>query len=61
MSGLDQHILAWRNQIYDCAANVDPDEELCWRSLAIGFFMARGLSIEEAKDRYEECVRLRCY
>ena len=57
----DQHILAWKKTIYVNAHDIDPHDELCWRSLAIGFFMARGLSAKQAEAKYNECVKLGCF
>jgi hypothetical protein len=41
---------AWHNEIYDRSDDIDPDADYDWKSLAIGFFLGKGLTADEAKD-----------
>jgi len=43
-----QAMVAWHSLVYDDRLNIDPENELDWHSLALGFFMGRGYSKPEA-------------
>ena len=43
---------AWTEQIYDKGTEVDPSNEYCWKSLAVGFALGWGTSIPEAEAFY---------
>lgn len=46
---------SWKRDVYDKADEIDPShEEHLWKSLALGYFIGLGLSIEHA----EESVRI---
>lgn len=36
-------------------------EEVCFESLAIGFFLGLGCTIDQAKDLWQECIRVGKY
>lgn len=40
----------WKNEVYNNVDEVDPNEEFYWKSLAYGFFIGKGLSLEEARE-----------
>ena len=45
----------WKKDVWDKQGEVDPDnEEHLWKSLALGYFIGLGMSIEDA----EESVRM---
>lgn len=44
----------WKEDVWDKQEEVDPDNEYLWTSLALGYFLGLGMSIEDA----EESVRL---
>jgi len=50
----DVLLLTFKRKICDHAKEIDPNDELCWESLAIGFFMALGLSFERAYEYSRE-------
>ncbi len=40
----------WKQDVYDKAEEVDPHSEELWSSLALGYFIGLGMSIEDAED-----------
>ena len=44
----DKLIAAWKKDVFDKSDKVDPGNELDWFSLAIGYFIAKGLNPEDA-------------
>lgn len=38
----------WKLKVYDKANEIDPNDELCWYSLSVGFALQAGLSPEDA-------------
>lgn len=40
----------WKSDVRDKWEEVDPHSEEDWQSLAYGYFLGLGLSIEDAKD-----------
>ena len=40
----------WKKDIYDRVDEIDPCGDHLWRSIALGYFIGLGLSIEEAED-----------
>jgi hypothetical protein len=44
----DETVEAWRDLRDNHGDDVDPGEEHLWQSLAYGYFLGRGCSIEEA-------------
>jgi len=40
----------WKKDVWDKQDEVDPDSELYWRHLALGYFIGLGMSIEDAED-----------
>lgn len=56
---INPHVLAWKEMVYDKGEEVDPDSEYIWEGVAVGFFIARGLTADEARDLYNtQCVEL---
>jgi len=43
-------IESWKCDVYDKADEVDPESELHWPHLALGYFIGLGMSIEDAQD-----------
>ena len=41
---------SWKEDVLDKHEEVDPDNELYWSHLALGYFIGLGLSIEDAQD-----------
>ena len=55
---INHHVLAWKEMVYD-RDDVDPDSEYIWEGVAVGFFVARGLTPDEARDLYNtQCCDL---
>lgn len=44
----EEAIEKWKELVYNKADEIDPDQECDWWDLALGFFLAREFSIEEA-------------
>ena len=44
----------WKKDVWDKQKEVDPDNELYWESLAFGYFIGLGLSIDDAYDYVRE-------
>jgi len=40
----------WKQDVWDKQKEIDPDNELYWNSLALGYFLGLGLSIDDAHD-----------
>ena len=43
-------VLKWKEQVFDRAEEVDPNNEMDWEDLAIGFFLGLGQSVEQAEE-----------
>ena len=44
----------WKKDVWDKQKEVDPDNELYWSHLALGYFLGLGLSIEVAQEAVRE-------
>ena len=47
---------AWRTEVFDRGEDIDPNDEHLWSSLALGFALGRGATIEQAQalsDRWD--------
>ncbi len=44
----------WIHYVYDNASEVDPGNEYHWTSMAIGFFIGYGFSVDEAHELCRE-------
>jgi len=53
---MEELIEMWKKEICDKSEEIDPEEELCWKSLFVGFLIGKGIDIETATDYklYEE-------
>ena len=40
----------WKRDVWDKQDEVDPEGELYWSHLALGYFLGMGLSLEMAQD-----------
>jgi hypothetical protein len=40
----------WKKDVWDKQDEVDPDSQLYWGHLALGYFLGLGMSIEDAED-----------
>jgi len=40
----------WKKEVYDKVESIDPDSELHWESLAIGWALAKGMSPDKSID-----------
>ena len=47
----------WKKDVWDKQEDVDPDNELYWESLAFGYFIGLGLSIDDAYDSVREASK----
>jgi len=43
----------WKKEVIDRADEIDPGSELHWPSLAVGWAIAQGMSIDSALDWYD--------
>jgi hypothetical protein len=51
-------IESWKRDVWDRQSEVDPDNETHdWRSLALGYFIGLGLSIEHAEESVREASK----
>lgn len=50
-------IETWKRDVWDKQAKVDPDNELYWSHLALGYFLGLGLSVDDAHDAVDEADR----
>ena len=41
---------SWKEDVLDKQEQVDPENELYWSHLALGYFLGLGMSIEDAQD-----------
>lgn len=48
-SRLQLAIEDWDYNVYELARQLDPNDEIIWNDMAIGFALAKGFSIIEAK------------
>jgi hypothetical protein len=44
----------WKEDVWDKQDEIDPEKELYWNSLALGYFLGLGLSIEDAHESVRE-------
>lgn len=44
----------WIDRVYDNASEVDPGNEWHWTSMALGFFIGHGFSVDEAHELIRE-------
>jgi len=47
-------IESWKADVWDKQTEVDPDNELYWSHLALGYFLGLGLSPEHAAESVRE-------
>lgn len=47
----------WKAEFYDKYAASDDCQDLYFESIAVGFFVAKGTTVEEAIDMYHYCVK----
>lgn len=40
----------WKHNVWDKQKDVDPENELYWGSLALGYFIGLGMSVQDAED-----------
>lgn len=40
----------FKTEVCDKSQDIDPEEDEDWSSLSLGYFLAKGLSIEEAQN-----------
>jgi hypothetical protein len=50
----EQAKIEWMEKVFKKGSVVDPSDEFCWKSLAVGFFLGKGFSIEEARELSRE-------
>lgn len=50
-------IETWEQNVWDKRTKVDPDNELYWSHLALGYFLGLGLSVDDAHDAVDEADR----
>lgn len=48
---------SWKRNVLDKSSEIDPDNELYWNHLALGYFIGIGMSIEDAKDSVREASK----
>lgn len=46
----DEVIKAWKLEVCDWAGEIDPENEMDWHALFVGFAMGKGLSPADALD-----------
>jgi len=49
---MDKIVEEWKTQVYEESDAVDPDDQFDWEGVAMGFLIAKGLSLGEARDVY---------
>jgi hypothetical protein len=47
---IEKYKKMWIEEIYNKSFELDSADEYCWKSLAYGFFLGKGLSKEEAEE-----------
>lgn len=47
----------WESEFYDKHSDNELLEDEDFKSIAIGFFIAKGLNIEQSRLMYSECIR----
>jgi len=47
---MQTQIERWKQDVWDKKDEIDPHSEFYWYSLALGYFLGLGLSIEDAQD-----------
>lgn len=45
---MDPLLIRFKNEVCLNSKDVDSEEELCWRSLSIGWFLANGADVDTA-------------
>lgn len=43
----------WKENVYDNASEIDPNDKHLWESLALGYFLGLRMSLEEAQESVE--------
>lgn len=51
---MQTQIESWKEDVWDKRDGVDPDQDLYWSHLALGYFLGLGLSIDDARDSVRE-------
>lgn len=54
---LEELIEQWDKSIYENAEEVDPFDEYCWSSLAVGFALGKGCDAEQASEFEHELLK----
>lgn len=49
MPSIQELIDVWVEEINNNASYIDPENRLCWESLAIGYYLGKGHSIKQAE------------
>lgn len=44
----------WKKDVWDKREEIDPDNELYWSHLALGYFIGLGLSVDDAQDSVDK-------
>ena len=50
-------IESWKADVWDKREEIDPDDDLLWSHLALGYFLGLGLSNEDAHDSVREASK----
>lgn len=54
---MQTQIESWKEDVWDKRDGVDPDQDLYWSHLALGYFLGLGLSIDDARDSVREAMK----
>ena len=54
---MQTQIERWKQDVWDKQKDVDPENELYWSHLALGYFIGLGLSIDDAHDSVREASK----
>lgn len=49
MKNIKDLVKIWKTEIYDKSQEIDPDNNHYWNDLALGFLLAHGVEVNEAK------------
>lgn len=52
----ENYYLLWTSEFYDKYVGDVSLESEDFKSIAIGFFVAKGLNLEQSRDMYEYCI-----
>lgn len=54
-------IALWKKEVYENPEIIDSGDAFHFESLAVGFFMAKGKTVDEACELYKQCIKLDCF